>query len=129
MFQGIDFREMRRITPSQWSVLIFMEQRRELSLKEVAEALRITSSAATQLINRLVENNHVVRKEHAKDRRAVSLSLSRKARNAVEKMKRHAVLQFLAIFGTLTGAEFDRYCALTEKIVAQFVRKSRPNSA
>jgi DNA-binding MarR family transcriptional regulator len=36
-----------RITPSQWGVLMMLEGRSESTVKDVAKALGITSSAAT----------------------------------------------------------------------------------
>lgn len=111
------------VTPSQWGVLMFIEHERETSVKDVAEALHISSSAATQLIDGLVENGYVVRKAQKNDRRAVSLTLSKKTQEQVAKIKRETVRKFQALFGTLTDAEFATYCALNKKIVRAAQRK------
>ncbi len=109
-----------RITASQWGVLMCIGQREESTVKSVAEALRITSSAATQLIDGLVASGYVVREEHAEDRRRVTLTLSSNMKRQIETMKKKRVQQFLTFFKALNDEEFDQYIALNKKISDQF---------
>jgi DNA-binding MarR family transcriptional regulator len=109
--------KMPRITPSQWGVLMLIEQQKESTVKDVAKSLAITSSAATQLVDGLVKSGYLVRETHPEDRRTVTLTLSKKSRNQVEKMKKQALEKFLKIFQVLSDKEFDQYFALNKKIV------------
>ncbi len=112
-----------RITPSQWRVLMCIEQRGESTVKDVAKALDMTSSAATQLVDGLVASGYVLRRIHTKDRRAVVLTLSAKTKTHVEKMKKQAVQEFLKFFAVLDDKEFNQYFALNQKIVQGSISK------
>lgn len=108
---------MPRITPSQWGVLMLIEQQGKSTVKDVAKALGVTSSAATQLIDGLVTNEYLVRETSIVDRRTVTLTLSKKSKNQVEKMKKHALEKFLKIFEALNDAEFNQYFTLNKKLI------------
>ncbi len=123
-FRDTDSTKTPRITPSQWGVVMLIGQRGATSVKEVADALHIRSSAVTQLVDGLVESGYVERKEHAKDRRAVVLTLSKKTKNQVEKMKGHMVKKFLEMFEVLSDKEFDQFCTLHRKIAQRFSSKN-----
>ena len=115
--------KMPRITPSQWGALMTIEQKKESTVKEVAKSLGITSSASTQLVDGLVKSGYLMRKTHDKDRRTVTLTLSKKSLGHVEKMKKYALERFLKIFQALNDREFDQYFGLTKKIVRGFKAK------
>jgi len=108
---------LAQITPSQWGVLMLVEQGEARSVKEVAKALGITSSAATQLVEGLVVGGYLARKTSLEDRRVIHLALSKKSESQVVAMKKRSLERFLKVFGALTDAEFDRYLELTKKIV------------
>ncbi len=109
------------VTPSQWIVLMFIEQRKKCSVKDVAQALKITSSAATQLIDGLVKSGYVSRKVHTKDRRAVTLTLSKKTVQQVALMKKRVLVKFVTLFSALNDTELVQYCELNKKIIQKFV--------
>lgn len=106
-----------RITPAQWGVVMFMRNHAACTVKEIAKAFSVTSSAATQLVDGLVKSGYVVRKVDARDRRSVILTLSRKTMEHMEVMKRMAVAEFMELFKALSDKEFNQYCALNKKIV------------
>jgi DNA-binding MarR family transcriptional regulator len=112
-----------RITPSQWGVLMFVEQKSKSSVKDVAKALGITSSAATQLIDGLVASGYMVRETPEKDRRTVVLTLSKKTKAQVDKMKKEGLRKFLYLFEVLNDKEFGQYILLNKKIVDKLLKK------
>lgn len=105
------------ITPSQWRVLMLVMRGDEYTVKDIAKALSISSSAATQLVDGLVVNGYVIKKEDANDRRKVSLTLSKTIKDHVGKMKKRAMGCFLKTFEVLNDKEFDQYIALNKKLV------------
>lgn len=115
--------DMPRITPSQWGMLAFVEHQGESTVKSAAKALGITSSAATQLVDGLVASGYLVREASAKDRRTVILTLSKRSKNSVEKLKKYALQKFLKVFKALDDREFEQYLALNKKIVRGFLGK------
>ena len=106
-----------RVTPSQWGVLTLVEQREKSTVKEISQALGITSSAATQLVEGLVTSGYLVRKTSAKDRRSVVLTLSQKSKKQVDGMKKRVLQKFLKMFGAFTDREFNLYVALNKKLI------------
>lgn len=106
-----------RITPAQWGVLILIEQGSGNTVKDVARALAITSSAATQLVDGLVASGYVARKVDAKDRRMVTLTLSQGTKNHVSKMKRRVMRGVLQTFGVLSDKEINQFLALVQKLI------------
>lgn len=111
-----------RITPSQWGVVMFMRNHKSCTVKEIAQAFGITSSAATQLVDGLAKSGYVLRTVGKLDRRSVALVLSPKTRAHLEAMKKAAIAEFLGLFKILTDREFDEYCSLSRKIVSGFSR-------
>jgi DNA-binding MarR family transcriptional regulator len=115
--------DLPRITPSQWGVLMLIERKGGSTIKAVAKGLSMTSSAATQLVDGLVANGYLTRKEDTGDRRTISLTLSKKSKNHVDRMKKRALQKFLTVFKILSDREFDQYVALNKKIVQGSVSK------
>lgn len=122
-FRTIGTVKMPRITPSQWGVLMMVEGHGESTVKDVARALGISSSAATQLIDGLVTSGYVVREEFAEDRRRVTLTLSKKTKTQIEKMKGEGARHFLKLFKVLNDEEFDQFILLNKKIVDNAPKK------
>jgi DNA-binding MarR family transcriptional regulator len=112
-----------RITPSQWGALMLIGQREETTVKDLAKSLRISSSATTQLIDGLVESGYVMRQVDDKDRRSVTLTLSRKTKSKMDKLKKERVGQLLTFFKALSDKEFDQYIALNKKILDNVPKK------
>ncbi len=115
---------MPRVTSSQWGVLLLVEQFGESTVKDVAKTLGITSSAATQLIDGLVVNGYMARETSPKDRRSVKLTLSKKTKIRVDKMKKEVLEKFLTFFEVLTDKEFDQYILLNKKIVERLLKNT-----
>ncbi len=121
-FHPVRTAKMPRITPAQWGALMLVEQRGKSTVRDVARALGITSSAATQLVDGLVESGYVVKKVNAEDRRVISLTLSSKTKVQVEAMKKQALQKFLKFFEVLNDTEFNQYIMLNKKIVERLLK-------
>lgn len=104
------------ITPSQGFVLHFVAKNNSANIKTLAEALHITSSAATQLVDSLVEKGYIIRKEDLNDRRAITLTLSSKAHKLFETFKEQGVQKMTLLFDALTDEELIQYATLHKKI-------------
>ncbi|MDB5188294.1 MAG: DNA-binding transcriptional regulator, MarR family [Candidatus Kaiserbacteria bacterium] len=105
-----------KVTGSQWTVLVLLSRKPDLSIKEVAAFMSISSSAATQLVESLVQAKHIIRAEDTTDRRAVSLNLSRNMADKIVLMKKDAVERLMKVYSVLTDEELDRYVELNNKI-------------
>lgn len=117
---GMVATKMPRVTPAQMNVLMYLRRNTQGTVKEVAQALTISSSAATQLIDELVENSYVLREVFSSDRRAVTLTLSKKSKILAEKIEGQMLTNSVEMFTALTDTEFEHYIALTKKMIQSF---------
>lgn len=106
------------LTHQQGFTVFFLGQRDGLSVKEVAAALGVTSSAATQLLEGLAGKGFVRRAPSPVDRRAIVVTLTPKARRFLVSMKRHQLDIAAQMFAPLTDREFSSLMALLTKVVA-----------
>jgi DNA-binding MarR family transcriptional regulator len=110
------------ITPSQGFVLRFVAKNSSANVKAITQALNITSSAATQLVDGLVDKGYLVRKDNPDDRRIITLSLSLKAKKLFKEFKEQRLQKMMEIFDVLTDEELTRYAVLNKKLV-DFISK------
>ncbi len=108
------------ITHSQWAVLSIVMEKEKVGVKEIAGLLRISSSAATQLIDGLVINNVLVRQSDTSDRRALLLKISEEYKKKLGALRANATEQFSSMFEALSDNELEQYSSLNKKIVESF---------
>ncbi len=111
-----------RITHSQWFVLCFIDQYKNLGIKEISKMLCITSSAATQLVDGLVESGYVERKTNSDDRRSLQLALSSKGKKNIVMMKKQHIKTMEAVFSALSDKELETYNTLHKKILNEVIK-------
>jgi DNA-binding MarR family transcriptional regulator len=109
-----------QITSSQWIILAFLKHTAASTVGDIAKHIHTSQSAATQMVNALVKGGYVTKKTDPRDRRAVMLSLSKKANAHMERMNRNMMRGFLKAFEALNEREFQEYCRLNKKIVRKF---------
>lgn len=112
--------ESQEITPSQWAVIRIVHHQKQTTVKEIAKELCISSSATTQLIDGLVEEGYIKRKEGKADRRLTHLSLSAKAKERLNKIKKEILARLLKMFKPLSDKELRYYLNLQQKITTPF---------
>lgn len=106
------------ITFSQWRVLSFVGAQDRVALKEIAESLSVSSSAATQLVDGLEKAGFVVRSADPDDRRISVIILSPKAKKFFSVMKANILERMIPLFSALTDEELALFADLSEKISA-----------
>lgn len=111
------------MNPSQGFVLRFVAKNSNTSIKAIAEALQITSSAATQLVDGLVEKGYLVRKEDPDDRRVTTLSLPESAKKIFKEFREQGLRKMMVLFDALTDEELVQYAALHKKIADTLEKK------
>ncbi len=113
------------ITPAQWHLLFIIKDREGISVKELAAILKITSSAATQLTDPLVENNFLVREYDQHDRRLLKISLSDESKKMVSQMKAKNIIKVAQIFEALDNDELDQFLKMSAKITANIINQQK----
>jgi DNA-binding MarR family transcriptional regulator len=115
--------KMPRITPSQWMALRVISLHGMCTVKDVSQSLNMTSSAATQLVGGLIKSRYVMSRVDKMDRRKVTLTLSAKSTQHIERIKRHVLQQMYGVFKVLNDQEFRQLYRLNKKIADSLVHK------
>ena len=113
---------MKAVTPSQLRVLLGVmkhnaAKKRGPTVKELAQALMVSSSAITQAIDGLVEKGYLIRETHSRDRRVTVILLSPQMQQKLTEFKKLFATQSAPLFEALTEEELMEYHRLNKKIV------------
>lgn len=111
------------VTHSQWFALTMIDHFKKRSIKDIAQALEMSSSAATQLVDGLVRAGLVTRQEEPNDRRLVQLELSPKGKKHLDTTKEKRIAEMAEIFEVLTDQELEEFVRLHKKITSKFSDK------
>lgn len=120
--KGIAHGHPAGITHSQLFVLAIVEAHPTIGIKEIANKINSSSSAATQLVDGLVASGYVLRKSNAKDRRALQLELSAKGRKHITELKKRGMKTMITLFNALNDKELALYLKLHKKILTKITR-------
>lgn len=112
----------RELTPTQGQVLTFLDQRAGASLGEVAEALGIRDSTASEAVATLVQKDLLERHRDPADRRRLRLMLS--ARGRREAATTALWPDFLAAaVGSLSAEEQAVLVRALQKMISSLIEK------
>ena len=117
------FDEMQ-ITHPQWIVLHHVKRSNIISIKDLANLLNITSSAATQIVDGLVKRELLLRKRNKEDRRILDIELSGKAISKFDSIKSTSFSTLSALFDVLDDGELKKYRDLNNKIASRIPNKN-----
>lgn len=109
--------DSHRLTRPQIHLLFHVSRSKDgVSVKELAEAMQVTSAAITQFTDELVAQELLERHEDPNDRRSVRLVLSQKAHDSFRLFKRRYFERVCPAFQKLTDSELRRLSELVGKI-------------
>ncbi len=111
------------LTFVQSNVLMAIEERGELSVKELADMLHVSRPSASVMVDRLVDMGLLVREQSQKDRREVRIRLSDPGLVRFQEMERQ-VLEYISALLVQLGPDFsaqwcDVYARIREVIAAE----------
>lgn len=78
------FAKMNSISMPQLGILMQLHYRRDCGISDIGERFDITSAAASQLADKLVQSGLIQREEDPNDRRAKLLNLTDKGRQLIQ---------------------------------------------
>lgn len=93
--------ELHSVTVHQLGVLMVLRDR-SVTMRELAHELEVGESAATAVVDRLVRQGLVLRKDDPSDRRVVRLALSDTGESLVIKLHDTACRKTAALLGALS---------------------------
>lgn len=79
------FAKTTGLSMPQFSILMQLHHQGAFSMSQVSERFEITPAAASQLVDKLVQNGFVQREEDPKDRRAKLLNLTDKGKQLIQQ--------------------------------------------
>ncbi|MBI4426545.1 MAG: MarR family transcriptional regulator [Candidatus Kerfeldbacteria bacterium] len=112
------FREFK-LHPAQVRILYFVKHHGPVTVKDMAQVMGTTSSAATQLIDGVVRAGYLERVEDSRDRRKVQIQLSAKGRAKFAKFRKDHLAWVAKLLSPLTDRELEQLIAIQKKVMAQ----------
>ncbi len=110
-------------TPLQVDALLHLNEHAKSTASELGNHLQLSSSATTQLINRLEESDFVVRENSPDDRRLTVLAITSKGEDAFAKMHSSRMSKLKSIISLMPEKDVKEliriFSNLLEKIEVQ----------
>lgn len=98
-------RRKRERRQPQTELLYFLSRTKEMTIKAIAEAMYITSSAATQMVENLVQQGLLERLDDPNDRRVVRVTLTPLGRKQFASFKKTHISRLDELLKNLTSEE------------------------
>ncbi len=104
------------ISLPQLFVLNFIKNKGEAIMGEISRHMATTLSAATGIVDRLVQAHLLTRERDEEDRRIVRIKLTRRGKGIVESVEKERFLLIKDVFGRLSERERQNYLEILEKV-------------
>ena len=101
---------------SQYCLLSFLREQKELTMSEVAQRMGHTTAAATGLVDRLEKLGHVRRAHGKEDRRKIHVQITASGTALVGEVRDDMVSNLLKMMGALDPHEQKTWLQIYEKI-------------
>ncbi len=103
----------------QLHALLVIQEKPGITMKELADALRVTSPSATSFIDRLVKLGYVARVHDEINRRLVRLSISPSGMKILKRKMTERRKIFAEILGKLPAADQEALLQILRKVIAR----------
>lgn len=101
----------------QAEILYYVADQQPVTVKQIAQIMKVTSSAATQMIEGLVKLGYLQRENDEADRRIVRISLTTNGQSRFNEFKFHHLEKVNQLLATLTNEELEQLLQLRKKVV------------
>jgi len=104
------------VTMTQASVLMMLMHQGRQTMGQIALVLGISKSAASQLLDGIIEQGFVERTIDENDRRVVYIELSKRGERHLKHMRSKGVQKIVKVFDQLDDEELAQVEAITTKL-------------
>lgn len=104
------------LTFAQSNVLMVIEERGELSIKDLADALHVSRPSASAMVDRLVEMGMLIREQSQLDRREVRIRLSPAGAVHFQELERQILEYISALLIQLGPSCASQWCEVYARI-------------
>lgn len=108
--------EMANMSMVQMQTLIFLAKSKASPMKDIAEYLHVELSSATSLIDHLVEMKLASRKQDKKDKRSMLVSLTKKGKDMLQKVKKQKMKRIDMLLKVLSEEEKKQLLTILQKL-------------
>ena len=108
--------EMANMSMVQLQTLIFLAKSKASPMKDIAEYLHVELSSATSLIDHLVEMKLASRKQDKKDKRSMLVSLTKKGKDMLQKVKKQKMKRVDMLLKALSEEEKIQLLTILQKL-------------
>ena len=105
-----------KLTLSQIAILDILSRNKESNMSDMARSMNVTTAAMTGIVDRLVRDGYVARKNDPDDRRVIKIRLTSKGSAAVKSALENKKRMITRIFSVLPQRERDEYLKILERI-------------
>ena len=112
------------VTVPQFLVLGLIENRGPLKMSEIAKELRVSTPAATGIVERMHMLGMVARRYDPKDRRVIRIAATAKGNRIVRTLRSERSRMIGKLFGRLTARERASYLKILRKVL-DGIKKAR----
>lgn len=109
--------KLPEIPKSQLLLLFSLNRNKQMSIKEIAKDMRITSSAATQLVEHIVESGLAERVESGNDRRQVHVQLTGEGVRQTLEYKAELVKRLDILFDATSNEALEQIIEFQQTVV------------
>lgn len=100
----------------QKAVLAIVAARQQTNIKEISNVLQITSGAATQHVEALVQESLVTRKTDETDRRGVVVALTDEGQKVFTDMQQKRMEKVRAYFAEISDEDLETFVNVIHKV-------------
>ncbi|MFO7749929.1 MAG: MarR family transcriptional regulator [Desulfobacteraceae bacterium] len=104
------------LTMPQFHVLMLIQHRGKVSVKELARSLLVTPPSASVMVEKLVDKKLLVRTPCLEDRRKVDISLSSEAARKIDEIESITLSAFVELVEELGPETTEKWCEVLEQI-------------
>jgi len=105
------------ITLPQFWVLDYLSHNEKCKMNNLAKHLRISPPATTGLIDRLIAQGLVARKDDLRDRRIVWIELTAKGKDVISSISKQKIRALIKVFTKISSKDRSYYLNILEQIV------------
>jgi DNA-binding MarR family transcriptional regulator len=105
-----------KVTLQQMLILDFLSRAGSSRMTDIARTMKVTTAAATGIIDRLVKSGYCLREYNAHDRRIVYIRISNKGISLVKKVDRERRETLINTFGKISEQDRKDYLRILKQI-------------
>jgi len=105
------------ITLPQFWALDYLDRNGKTKMNNLAKCLKISPSGTTGLIDRLMAQGLVARKDDSSDRRIVWIELTAKGRGIIKSINKQKSETLIKVFGEISPKDREHYLNILEQVV------------